>query len=101
MFIHGGYWQRFDRKDFAFVAEPLLAAGAAVALIGYDLAPAVDMDAIVGQIRRGLAWLHREGCARRASIPERIFVAGHSAGGHLAAMALATDWRGAWPAART
>ena len=44
MFIHGGYWQRFDRKAFAFVAEPLRAAGAAVALIGYDLAPAVDMD---------------------------------------------------------
>jgi arylformamidase len=91
VFIHGGYWQRFDPKAFAFVAEPLLAAGAAVALIGYDLAPAADMDAIVGQIRRGLAWLHREGPALGFD-PERIFVAGHSAGGHLTAMALATDW---------
>jgi arylformamidase len=91
VFIHGGYWQRFDRKAFAFVAEPLRAAGAAVALIGYDLAPAVDMDAIVGQIRRGLGWLYREG-ATLGYDPARIFVAGHSAGGHLTAMALATDW---------
>jgi arylformamidase len=95
-FIHGGYWQGRDRKDFSFAAKPLVAAGgAAVALLGYDLAPAVTMDAIVGQIRDGLAWLHRNGAAQGFD-PERIFVAGHSAGGHLAAMALATDWAGAF-----
>jgi arylformamidase len=91
VFIHGGYWQRFDPKAFTFVAEQPLAAGAAVALIGYDLAPAVDMDAIVSQIRRGLAWLYRQGEALGYA-SERMFVAGHSAGGHLAAMALAHDW---------
>jgi arylformamidase len=93
-FIHGGYWQGRDRKDFSFVAEPLVAAGAAVALLGYDLAPAVTMDAIVAQIREGLAWLYRN-AAGEGFDPERIFVAGHSAGGHLVAMALATDWPGA------
>jgi arylformamidase len=91
VFIHGGYWQRFDPKAFTFVAEQPLAAGAAVALIGYDLAPAVDMDAIVGQIRRGLAWLYRHGDAAGYD-RERMVVAGHSAGGHLATMALAHDW---------
>ena len=91
VFIHGGYWQRFDPKAFTFVAEQPLAAGAAVALLGYDLAPAVDMDAIVGQIRRGLGWLWRQG-GQLGYDPARIFVAGHSAGGHLAAMALAHDW---------
>jgi arylformamidase len=91
VFIHGGYRQRFDPKAFTFVAEQPLAAGAAVALIGYDLAPAVDMDAIVGQIRRGLAWLYRQSDALGYD-RERIVVAGHSAGGHLAAMALAQDW---------
>jgi arylformamidase len=95
VFIHGGYWQRFDRKDFSFVAAPLVAAGAAVAMLGYDLAPAVDMDRIVAEIRQGIAWLYRQG-AGHGFDPERIFLAGHSAGGHLAAMALATDWRGAW-----
>jgi arylformamidase len=91
VFIHGGYWQRFDPKAFTFVAEQPLAAGAAVALIGYDLAPAVNMDAIVGQIRRGLGWLYRQG-GELGYDHDRMFVAGHSAGGHLAAMALAHDW---------
>lgn len=91
VFIHGGYWQSQDRKRYAFVAAPLLEAGAAVALLGYDLAPEVDMDAIVTQIRNGLAWLYRHG-AELGCDPERLVVSGHSAGGHLAAMALATDW---------
>jgi arylformamidase len=50
-FIHGGYWHTQDRKRFSFIAEPLLERGVAAALIGYDLAPAVDMDAIVEEIR--------------------------------------------------
>ncbi len=91
VFIHGGYWQSRDRKDFTFVAEPLVEAGAAVALLGYDLAPMVDMDRIVAELQRGFAWLHRH-APQYGFDPERIFVAGHSAGGHLAAMALATDW---------
>jgi arylformamidase len=90
-FIHGGYWQAFDRKAFSFVAERLVEAGAAVAMLGYDLAPAVDMDAIVRQIRHAIAWLYRNGGAQGFD-RERICVAGHSAGGHLTAMALATDW---------
>jgi arylformamidase len=91
VFIHGGYWQRFDRKAFAFTAAPLVARGAAVALIGYDLAPTVTMDVIVGQLRAGLAWSWRN--ARTLGVdPGRLHIAGHSAGGHLVAMALATDW---------
>jgi arylformamidase len=92
VFIHGGYWQSRDRKDFSFVAGPFLERGAAVALIGYDLAPSVRMDVIVAQIRAGLAWLHRHAPEHRADA-RRIYLAGHSAGGHLVAVALATDWR--------
>ena len=92
VFIHGGYWQSRDRKDFSFVAEPWLERGVAVALIGYDLAPAVRMDAIVEQVRAGFAWLYRHASTLECD-PSRLFLAGHSAGGHLAAMALATDWR--------
>lgn len=93
VFIHGGYWQSQDRKRFSFVAAPLVEAGAAVALIGYDLAPAVDMDAMVGQMRAAIAWLYRHG-AELGYDPDRLVVSGHSAGGHLAAMALATEWTG-------
>jgi arylformamidase len=90
-FIHGGYWQALDRKDFSFVAERLVEAGAAVALIGYDLAPTVDMDTIVRQVRRAIAWLYHNADSQGFDA-RRICLAGHSAGGHLAAMALATDW---------
>lgn len=91
VFIHGGYWQALDRKDFSFVAAPLVRAGAAVALVGYDLAPTVDMDTIVGQVRQAIAWLYGNAGAQGYD-GGRICLAGHSAGGHLAAMALATDW---------
>jgi arylformamidase len=91
VFIHGGYWQAFGPKDFSFVAERLVETGAAVALVGYDLAPAVTMDAIVSQVRHAITWLHRHADAQGFD-PGRICLAGHSAGGHLAAMALATDW---------
>lgn len=90
-FVHGGYWQALDRKDFSFVAEPLVQAGAAVALVGYDLAPAVDMDTIVRQIREAIAWLYHH-AGEAGFDARRIGLAGHSAGGHLVAMALATDW---------
>ena len=91
VFIHGGYWQSQDRKRYAFVGAPLIEAGAAVALLGYDLTPEVDMDAIVAQMRSGIAWIYRHG-GELGFDPERVVVSGHSAGGHLAAMALATDW---------
>ena len=93
VFIHGGYWQSRDRKDFSFVAGPWLERGVAVALLGYDLAPAVRMDAIVAQVRAGLAWLYRQAPAHGCD-PTRLHVAGHSAGGHLAAITLMTDWPG-------
>lgn len=91
VFIHGGYWQSQDRKRYAFLAEPFLASGIAVALLGYDLAPEVDLDTIVDQARRGFAWLWRQAPGLGLH-PERIAIAGHSAGGHLIATLLATDW---------
>jgi arylformamidase len=92
-FIHGGYWQSRDRKDFSFVAGPWLKRGVAVALLGYDLTPTVRMDAIVAQVRAGLAWLYRH-ASEHGCDPTRLHVAGHSAGGHLTAISLTTDWAG-------
>lgn len=91
MFIHGGYWRALDKADHAFVAPAFVAAGFAVAVVNYDLCPAVSIARIVEQVRRALTWLTREGEAQGANI-ERFVVGGHSAGGHLAAMLFATDW---------
>jgi arylformamidase len=81
-FIHGGYWQSNDKEPSTFLVEGPLARGFSVALIEYTLAPEAALDAIVAEIRAALDWLAASG---RAS---RLFVGGHSAGGHLAAMML-------------
>lgn len=86
-FIHGGYWQFFDKEGFSFLAEGPLAHGVNVAMIEYTLAPAAVMDRIVGEIRRAIGWLE-EHLAEFGADPARIYVAGHSAGGHLTAMAM-------------
>ncbi len=91
-FIHGGYWQSLDKADFDYLAPPFLQAGIAYASLNYDLAPVASIEEMVAQIRRCLAYLHRES-QHLGLDPERLFVAGHSAGGHLATMAAATDWR--------
>lgn len=91
-FLHGGYWRTLDKSDFGFVAPPLLARDIAVALVNYDLCPSVPIATIVAECRRAVAWLVRHGAAHGAD-PARLVVGGHSAGGHLAAMLVATDWR--------
>jgi arylformamidase len=91
LFIHGGYWQALDKSDFSFLAPAFQDAGITVAVVNYTLAPKAGMDEIVRQNRAAVAWLCRN--AREYGIdPDRIHVAGHSAGGHLTAMVLATDW---------
>lgn len=89
-FIHGGYWQGLDKDDFSYLAPPFVESGIAFASLNYDLAPAVTIGEIVGQIRRAFAWLAAKG-ADYGIDPARIYVVGHSAGGHLAAMMMASD----------
>jgi arylformamidase len=85
MFVHGGYWAMLDRTLFSHLAAGLLAHGVAVAMPSYDLCPQVSLETLVGQVRAAAAFL-----ARRHG--RAMLAAGHSAGGHLAAMLLATDW---------
>ncbi|MEP7064232.1 MAG: alpha/beta hydrolase [Betaproteobacteria bacterium] len=91
LFLHGGWWRSLDKSDHSFVAPAFVDAGYAVAVANYDLCPGVDIATIVDEARRALAWLARNGAAHGANV-ERIVVGGHSAGGHLTAMLLATDW---------
>jgi len=97
VFVHGGYWRAFGKDDFAFVAPPLVEQGIAVAVIDYDLCPAVTVATIVDECRRALLWVAGEGTRHGAGGP--TVVGGHSAGGHLAAMMCVTDWA-AWGAER-
>ncbi|TMQ13681.1 MAG: alpha/beta hydrolase [Deltaproteobacteria bacterium] len=89
VYIHGGYWQLGGREDTAFVARAFAAAGIDIAIPSYSLCPAVSVMQIIDELRRCLAVLW-------AATGKHPVVAGHSAGGHLTAAMLATDWR-RWP----
>jgi arylformamidase len=91
VFIHGGYWRSLDKSDFSWIAPPFVNHGVSVALLNYGLAPKTTMEEIVRQMLRAHAWLHRNG-DRLGFDPSRIYVSGHSAGGHLTAMMMAALW---------
>jgi len=91
VYIHGGYWRALDKRDQSFVAVPFVDAGAMVVLPNYALCPAVTIETIALQLVQALAWVHRH-AAEFGGDPARIVVAGHSAGGHLAALLLCCDW---------
>jgi arylformamidase len=93
VFIHGGYWRANSSRDFALAALGPLAHGIDVVATNYSLAPRVSIDEITRQNRAAIAWVHGH-AASWGGDPARIVVAGHSAGGHQAAMMLATDWVG-------
>lgn len=91
VFIHGGYWRSRDKSDFSYLAPAFIRHGVTLALPNYGLCPAVGVEDIVKQNLLAIAWLWHYG-ARYGVKPGRLFVAGHSAGGHLAAMMLAARW---------
>jgi arylformamidase len=86
-FIHGGYWQMNDKENFAFFAEGLLPLGINLAVIEYTLAPAARLDRIAAEVRCSVQWLAAH-LGEYGADSNRLYVAGHSAGGHLAAMAM-------------
>ena len=91
VFVHGGYWQRGDKSIYSFVAESFVNSGIDVALIGYQLCPGASMTNIVERIREAIVWIWNNADDYLKS-KHRINVSGHSAGGHITGMMLATDW---------
>jgi len=92
LFVHGGYWRSLDPSLFSHVARGLNPRGIAVAVAGYDLCPIVAIADIIEQIRRACAFLWQR-------LGRRMLVCGWSAGGHLAACMVATDWTSLYPKA--
>jgi len=92
MFIHGGWWRSLDPSQFSQMARGPNAHSVTVAVVGYDLCPNVSIADIVEQMRRACIFLWQR-------FGRRMFVYGHSAGGHLAGAMVATDWVSLYPKA--
>lgn len=93
IFIHGGAWRSLDLAGSAFAAETFTARGALYVPLGFSVMPAAgSLDEMVAQVRAGIAWVWQN-IASYGGDPSRLHLIGHSSGGHLAAMALVTDWQ--------
>ena len=86
MFVHGGYWRSLEPTSFSQMARGMNAHGITVAVPGYDLCPQVSIGQIIEQTQAACLFLWKR-------FGRRIMVSGHSAGGHLAACMVATDWK--------
>ncbi len=84
VFVHGGYWMRFDRKDWSHLAAGALARGFAVAMPSYSLTPFATITGIVTEVEQAIA-------AAASEVAGPIILAGHSAGGHLVTRAVCED----------
>jgi len=91
IFYHGGYWRAQDKQNFAYLAAPLTAEGICTVIANYSLCPEVTLDGVVASALEGLAWTARN-IAQYGGNPDQITLSGHSAGAHLGAAALSTDW---------
>ena len=87
LYIHGGYWQMGDKETYWFIGDSAVASGYNFVLVEYTLAPEVRMDEIVSEIHEAIDWVILN-IDEYGGDPRRVFISGHSAGGHLTAMGM-------------
>jgi arylformamidase len=91
VFVHGGAWRGGHKDEYSFPAEAIVGAGAHYVALNFASIPKVRLPAMTAQLRRAIVWLYRNATSFGGD-PERIYLSGHSSGGHLAAVLLTTDW---------
>ena len=94
IFLHGGAWRSGNAKGAAYMSETFVDAGAHFISVDFNNAPEVDGNVMImaEQVRRAIAWVHKN-AASFGGDPDRLYISGTSSGGHLAAVALTTDWQ--------
>lgn len=94
VFVHGGAWRAGAAKNYHYMAETFISSGANLVVLDFNnvLELNGDLLAMADQVRRGVAWVHNNAKSFGGD-PERLYVSGHSSGGHLAGVLLTTDWQ--------
>ncbi len=95
MFIHGGAWKGGRKDDISYPAESFVARGVTYIGVNFSLVPDVTLDEQIRQNRAALAWLYNN-AESFGGDRDRIYVSGHSSGGHVTGMMVVTDWEGEW-----
>ena len=91
VYFHGGAWTRWDKANNSFQAVPFTGAGATFVSVDFALVPRVTLDELIRQCRAAVVWIHGNASSFGAD-PDKLYVAGHSSGGHEAGMLATTDW---------
>jgi arylformamidase len=94
IFVHGGAWRAGLAKNYAYAAEMFVDAGAHYVVPDFNnvLETGGDLMVMAEQVRRAVAWVYRNAKSFGGN-PERLYVCGHSSGGHLTGVLLTTDWQ--------
>jgi arylformamidase len=94
IFLHGGRWRVANAHDYGFPAENFVRNGAHYIAPDFDWVQNVngDLGVLVSQIRNAVAWVYKN-AASFGGDPNRIYLSGHSSGGHLAGVALTMPWK--------
>ncbi|MEX2453124.1 MAG: alpha/beta hydrolase [Rhodospirillaceae bacterium] len=95
VYYHGGAWTRWDKANNSYQAPVFTAAGATFVPVNFGLVPAVTLDELVRQCRAAVKWVW-ENARSFGADPDRLYVAGHSSGGHVVGLLAVTDWEGDW-----
>ena len=93
VFVHGGAWRGGHKDDYSFPAETLVGAGVGYVALNFASTPAARLPEMADQVRRAIAWVYRN-ASRFGGDASRLYLGGQSSGGHLAAVAMTTDWPG-------
>lgn len=93
IFFHGGYWRSLSHREFSFIVDDLVKAGISVAVVNYALCPQVRFSELVRQSQAAVAYVYNH-AAELGVDAKQLSISGHSAGGHLCAMLMSTDWKG-------
>lgn len=91
IFFHGGSWSFNSKDDYSTQAVPFLLNNAIFISVGFDNIPPNTMTGLVAQCRKAVTWVYKN-IKQLGGDPNKLYVSGHSSGGHLANMMLVTAW---------